>query len=282
MPVEPVNLLRAQLHHLAIESSNPERLAEFYARALRLEFTRDGDRFVGTGPERCVVICPGRDKALAYAAYAVDSVEQLPVLRERVVRHGGRELRSPTALFAEGAVCVADPDGNFLIFGVPRIPASDDCAVTLRARLQHVVVASRDCVAMAQFYERVLGFTLSDKVVDEEGAMRTAFLRSGVEHHTFAVFQASENRLDHHCYEAGDWGLIRDWADYMTGWGIPIQWGPGRHGPGNNLFIFVHDADGNWVELSAELERVSAGRPVGVWPHEQRTLNLWGQGLMRS
>jgi catechol 2,3-dioxygenase-like lactoylglutathione lyase family enzyme len=135
---------------------------------------------------------------------------------------------------------------------------------------------------MAQFYERVLGFTLSDKVVDEEGAMRTAFLRSGVEHHTFAVFQASENRLDHHCYEAGDWGLIRDWADYMTGWGIPIQWGPGRHGPGNNLFIFVHDADGNWVELSAELERVSAGRPVGVWPHEQRTLNLWGQGLMRS
>ena len=105
---------------------------------------------------------------------------------------------------------------TFWYFGVPRIRASDDTAVTLRARLQHVVVASRDCVAMAQFYERVLGFTLTDKVVDAEGTMRTAFLRSGVEHHTFAVFQASENRLDHHCYEAGDWGLIRDWADYLA------------------------------------------------------------------
>lgn len=62
MTVETVNLLRAQLHHIGIESSNPEKLAEFYARALRLEFTRDGDRFVGTGPRRAssapnTVIC---------------------------------------------------------------------------------------------------------------------------------------------------------------------------------------------------------------------------------
>lgn len=91
MTVETVNLLRAQLHHIGIESSNPEKLAEFYARALRLEFTRDGDRFVGTGPQRCVVICRGRDKALAYA---VDSVEQLPTLRERAAQPAARRTRS--------------------------------------------------------------------------------------------------------------------------------------------------------------------------------------------
>ena len=63
---------------------------------------------------------------------------------------------------------------------------------------------------------------------------------------------------------------------------IFVKWGPGRHGPGNNLFLFFHDPDGNWVELSAELERVSEERPIGNWPHEERTLNSWGQGLLRS
>jgi hypothetical protein len=23
-------------------------------------------------------------------------------------------------------------------------------------------------------------------------------------------------------------------------------------------------------------------RPAGVWPHEERTLNLWGKAIMRS
>jgi catechol 2,3-dioxygenase len=31
--------------------------------------------------------------------------------------------------------------------------------------------------------------------------------------------------------------------------------GPGRHGPGNNLFVFFDDPSGNHIELSAEMER---------------------------
>jgi catechol 2,3-dioxygenase-like lactoylglutathione lyase family enzyme len=127
-----------------------------------------------------------------------------------------------------------------------------------------------------------LGFTLSDIVVDGGGGIRTVFLRSSQEHHSFAVFQASENRFDHHCYEVGDWNDIRDWADHMAAARIPLKWGPGRHGPGNNLFMFVHDIDGNWIELSAELEIVAHDRPAGTWPHEERTLNSWGQGMLRS
>ncbi|MBU6206740.1 MAG: hypothetical protein KGQ42_03550 [Alphaproteobacteria bacterium] len=50
----------------------------------------------------------------------------------------------------------------------------------------------------------------------------------------------------------------------------------------NNLFVFIHDPDGNWVELSAELAQVAADKPAGEWPHEVRTLNFWGQGMLRS
>ncbi|WP_375392801.1 VOC family protein, partial [uncultured Sphingomonas sp.] len=107
-------------------------------------------------------------------------------------------------------------------------------------------------------------------------------LRCSHEHHSLAMFQTAEARLDHHCLEAGDWGLIRDWGDHFAGEHIPLKWGPGRHGPGNNLFMFIHDLDGNWIELSAELEQVAPDRAVGDWLHEERTLNSWGAGLLRS
>jgi catechol 2,3-dioxygenase len=63
---------------------------------------------------------------------------------------------------------------------------------------------------------------------------------------------------------------------------IPLWWGPGRHGPGNNLFFMVEDPDGHKVEFSAELERMPPEMAPRTWPHEQRTLNLWGSAWMRS
>jgi len=61
---------------------------------------------------------------------------------------------------------------------------------------------------------------------------------------------------------------------------IPLMWGPGRHGPGNNIFIFVEDPDKNWIEISAELE-IMYDRPAKNWPHEEYTLNSWGRGILR-
>ena len=89
-------------------------------------------------------------------------------------------------------------------------------------------------------------------------------------------------RLDHLCFEAEKWDDIRDWADHLVAADTEIIWGPGRHGPGNNLFLFFKDPDGNWLEVSAELETKTPGDPPGIWKHEPRTLNLWGDAVMRS
>ena len=42
----------------------------------------------------------------------------------------------------------------------------------------------------------------------------------------------------------------------------------------------VRDPDGNWIEISAELE-VMHDRPVKEWRHEPQTLNSWGRAIMR-
>jgi catechol 2,3-dioxygenase-like lactoylglutathione lyase family enzyme len=185
-------------------------------------------------------------------------------------------------MFQPGAILVVDPDGNRIAFGLSRHLSDLSSGERLPARLQHVVVASPDAIALSRFYQDAFGFLISDEVFDDAGELRTTFLRCSPEHHSFAVFQAHETWFDHHCYEAGDWGLIRDWADRFAGLDLPIQWGPGRHGPGNNLFVFIHDPDGNWLEISAELEVVAPDRPAGAWRHEQKTLNKWGSAPLRS
>jgi len=276
--------LQATLHHIGITSPDPAKLADFYHRALGLTFDSHDGRWTGAARDRVLIIKPGARRQLLFAAYAVQDPGQLTALHSRITAAGVTQTANPTHLFHAGAVSVQDPDGNHYVFGMPaRQPALPSTRTAQRlARLQHVVVASTDAERVATFFRDVLGFTASDNVVDVEGRLRTCFLRCSDEHHNFAVFQAAETSFDHHCYEAGDWSLIRDWGDHLAAERIPIEWGPGRHGPGNNLFLFVHDTDGNWVELSAELEVVRPDRPAGSWRHEERTLNSWGQAPLRS
>jgi catechol 2,3-dioxygenase-like lactoylglutathione lyase family enzyme len=281
-PQQPA--LQARLHHLQLLSPDPHALAVFYSRCLGMTITPlSRDRWLCQGPQRHLIIAPGATGTLGFAAYSVADTAVLDALAGRLRAAGIEPQRCDSSLFAPESVGFLDPDGNHFVFGVAGAEATaSGTAGALPARLQHVVLASSNAARMLDFYCDVVGFRLSDRVVDESGAMRTCFLRTDHEHHSLAIFQADGNRLDHHCYESADWNSIRDWGDHFASMHLPVEWGPGRHGPGNNLFVFVHDPDGNWVEISAELERVAPDRPVGAWPHEERTLNSWGRGVLRS
>lgn len=274
--------LSASLYYIAIGSSDPAALAAWHASVMGLALTQTPTGILGRGPSRNVFFKNGEPNTLAHAGYAVENEEQLDLLAGSLLKNSWPfERLTSHPLFRPGAISIRDPDENEMHFGLvaENLPP---CGTGLVARLQHVVVASRQAGRLSEFYQNVLGFTLSDNVVADDGEIKTAFLRCSSEHHSFAVFQASSDRFDHHCYEAGDWSLIRDWGDHFSALNVKVEWGPGRHGPGNNLFMFVHDHDGNWLEISAELEIVTNDRPVGTWPQAERTLNLWGKGHLRS
>lgn len=275
--------LQGHLHHLQLFSPDPYALAVFYSRCLGMTVTPLGDRWLCQGPQRNLILARGASGSLGLAAYAVADKVVLDALAGRLRAAGIEPQRCDMPLFAPGPVGFLDPDGNHFVFGIPAAEAAPSAsAEALPARLQHVVFASSNAARMLDFFCDVVGFRLSDRVVDTTGVLRTCFLRSDHEHHSLAIFQADSNRLDHHCYESPDWNSIRDWGDHFASMHLPLEWGPGRHGPGNNLFVFVHDPEGNWVEISAELERVAPDRPIGAWPHEERTLNSWGRGVLRS
>ena len=272
--------LRANLHHLKLASPAPDRLANFYGQALDMAVERADGVWTCTGPRRKLLFVEGPAKKLVSAGYAAADEGVLDRLQTRLAAHSVRIDDTPTGLFRERAVSFWDPDGNAIVFGLAE--GNSASAGRMPARLQHLVVGSTNAGAMVEFYTSVVGLRESDRVNDDEEQMRTSFMRTDSEHHSFAVFQTTECRLDHHCYEVTDWNAIRDWGDRFAELRTPIKWGPGRHGPGNNLFLFIHDPDGNWVELSAELMIVPDHKPVGRWRHEEHTLNSWGQAFLRS
>lgn len=278
-------LWNARLLIVERASEDAKACAEWYAALLgdpAVELAHDVWQV--RGPDRWMLFRTGTPKTVPMVVFAFPTVEQLGAYRAHL------QLSAQTvhpvapnlaALLGEHAFGLRDPDHRTIVFCVAP-PQPETTRIALPGRLQHFVCASSQTIAMMEFYRDVLGFIESDRVVDNDGDLSSSFVRSDAEHHSFAVFRAPQPGPDHHAYEVPNWNAIRDWADHCGDLEIPLWWGPGRHGVGNNLFFMIEDPDGYKVEFSAELELMTDSQPYREWPHGPRALNLWGNAWMRS
>ena len=93
---------------------------------------------------------------------------------------------------------------------------------------------------------------------------------------------------DHPCVIVGDevidlsgvdWGAIERYADQLARLGKRLVWGPGRHGPGRNLYTYTADPDNAIVEAYADLLIISDESnyvPINWNASGDAALNLWG------
>jgi hypothetical protein len=250
---------------------------------MRITELDDGRIFCST-PKRRVINALGQSRTLGFAAYGFDCEKSFDVLRRRVELLKIPITDSNSPLFGDSAFRITDPDGTSLIFGLidKGIDMMDQQhPESLSGRLQHIVMGSKRCEEFVRFYSVDLGFMPSDFVYRSDGVLTICFLRSDDEHHSFAVLQTAEYRFAYHCYETVGWGALKNLGDRFAERRIPVEWGPGRHEPGNN-FIFIHDPDVNWVEFSGEMQIVPSNRTAGRRNHEEQTLNLWGRAPLRA
>ncbi len=273
--------LRAHLAGIGLTSTDVRRLSAFYTDVVGYKGELSDEIWTGTLEGRSLQVRCGAINRLDYAAFALPDRHSLSHLQDRLLAASVEFENVETPLLG-AAIKLIDPDGNVLFFGAAAGGSSQSPRPARPSRLQHLVFASDEAPAMVRFYCNVVGFSPSDYVKDNDGNLTSAFLRCSAEHHSLAVFRGSRKRLDHFCYDVEDWMRIRDWADRFAEHRIPLRWGPGRHGPGNNLFFFINDPDGNWLEFSSDLEQVEEPRPIKLWAHEEWTLNSWGAAYMRS
>jgi catechol 2,3-dioxygenase len=270
--------LRAVVERLVLSSPDVDAIAAFYGSAFGYEVERVGGERRCTGSQRSLWFRPGQANKLLEVHFRFEDPDAYSRFRERI----GTQSAATWFEVNNSSVSLKDPEGRVLCFFVGDAPPLSEATTLPTARLQHYAVRSPRPQELAAFYSEHLGFTISDFVRDAQGDLSAVFLRTNAEHHALAIFRSTECRFDHLSCETGDWNELRAWADRMAQVRVPMAWGVGRHGPGNDTFFMVKDPDGNLAEISCDLEICAEDRPAGVWAHEARTLNLWGAAIMRS
>jgi catechol-2,3-dioxygenase len=174
----------------------------------------------------------------------------------------------------------SDPDGNRIEIAVAPDDMITPPAATRGGRalmrphaLQHIALNTARLEEMVEFYTESLGFDISDWLLRE-----CAWLRCNNDHHTIMLTQGNPG-IDHIGYSIADGAELLRWADHLSRHEVPILWGPGRHGAGDDLFLRFADPGGNHIELSAGLQQFydrDVTTPPRLWHTRSVALNLWG------
>ena len=147
----------------------------------------------------------------------------------------------------------------------------------LARRFGHVSFGCPDPAEMERFLVDVLGFRVTDRLFDRR------WLRCGVEHHGIALFESERTFpfLHHYAFQMENWGAIERYCDHLAFLGKPLVWGPGRHGPGRNIYTYLPDPQNTIVEAYTDLLEVfdeAAYEPIDWTDSGYAALNLWGPG----
>jgi catechol 2,3-dioxygenase len=273
--------IQASLQCIHLYSPQPQALAEFYSRIYGMVLTQNGEDFVCMGPGRTVAFSHGAANQLRYAQFGLHSPAAWSAFAARTQDLPAQAVPERLATRAQ-ALAFRDPDGNRMVFTLADAEGEIASDAPSAATSQHFAVRTTRVAEMQAFYRDQLGFVVSDEVRDDAGELRACFLRTDSLHHAMALFGAPITCFDHQSFETPGWDDMKKWGDRMAALKVPIVWGIGRHGPGNDVFFMVRDPDNNLAEISSEIEVCAPSRPTGQWPHEERTLNLWGKAIMRS
>lgn len=109
-------------------------------------------------------------------------------------------------------------------------------------KLGHLTLLSSDFDKAESILADFLQFRLSDTVPE-----LFRWYRCNSDHHGIGLGHGPD--LLHHCaFELSCFEEFRALGDHVVREGRQLVWGPGRHGPGNNLFTYMFDPGGGLIE----------------------------------
>lgn len=140
-------------------------------------------------------------------------------------------------------------------------------------KISHVNLNCAENDASFAFMRDALGFRLSDQT----SSFR--FLRCGADHHSLVIGFNKAATLNHVAFEMADLDSVMRGIGRMRDHGYPVEWGPGRHGPGNNAFAYFCGPEELPLEYTAEMllvdeSYVTGGPQDWTWPPGR--VDQWG------
>lgn len=200
--------------------------------------------------------------------------DELAGLVQRVAEAGWPA--TPTVSYDPGGgqgIIVQLPEGELLRFLAGSAEVDPIAGRDLPVRLTHVVFNSVDAETSADAAERVLGFRVSDRT------RGMVFVRCNASHHTVAFARAGFSSLNHIAFEMLDLDAVMRGIGRLRDHRLTPAWGPGRHGPGANVYAYYIAPFGPVIEFSTAVEKVPEDYRVGgpddwTWPANR--IDQWG------
>jgi len=139
----------------------------------------------------------------------------------------------------------------------------------------HVQLRTPDVASLAMFFNKV-GFRVTDygKAPDKEFYF-AVFMRANEFHHQFALF-AGKTGLHHIALETDSIDFLKI-GDHFSRLRVSAEYGPGRHMPGDSIFLYVRDPFGNRIEITSPMQMVGFEQPAKrITEQFPFMVNMWG------
>jgi catechol 2,3-dioxygenase len=240
--------------------------------------TPDAVWFAGDGADPYLVkLQAGSTDAIHSVTFAAAPGTDLAQLRARVLEAGATpegEIGAISDLGGGWGFTIRDTAGRRyrVVQGAEqRLPIQS--RTSRPGRLAHVNINTTDVHRDIRFFEQGLGFKLTDL------SSTMGFLRTNDDHHAVVLAINPVDTLNHIAFNHDHWEDVMTAAGRMCDAGIGIGWGPGRHGPGANVFTYFVNPFGFVVEHTAEVLLVDDSYKVGgpedwIWPKGR--VDRWG------
>jgi catechol 2,3-dioxygenase-like lactoylglutathione lyase family enzyme/predicted enzyme related to lactoylglutathione lyase len=268
-------------------ASNLGEAARFYEDVWYLapvERRNEAQYFRGTGAYHHVLgLHAGTRPAVVRIVFDVADRDSI-VLLHRAISAAGVKADAPAQYSTPGGgygFGCKDPEGRNLIFVCNCADHADaaDCADRPR-KIAHVNLNTRGFDASLDFFTRTLGFRL----VDENAPLW--FLHcANSDHCSIVLAKTGMPTLNHVAFEMPDCDSMMRGIGRMKDSGYPVEWGPGRHGPGNNLFAYFCGPDEVPLEYTAEVLQIDDSyepRSSAFWKYAPGRSDQWGITQPRS
>jgi catechol 2,3-dioxygenase len=168
-----------------------------------------------------------------------------------------------------------DPEQrNFVVVHDDRARAAAEAKPDTPHKISHINLNSADYDLTTAFFAEVLGLRL----IDESGRARF-FHAFCADHFSIALVRAENATLNHVAFELPDLDSVMRGAGRMKDNGYPVEWGVGRHGPGNNVFAYFAGPDEIPLEYTSEMLQIDDSyvpRGPDYWKFPPGRTDQWG------
>ena len=186
--------------------------------------------------------------------------------------------------FQQRTLLASDPDGAKLEFCahmetrprmfLDKMNHRGACA----QRLDHFQTMAAEMIPTCAFYNE-LGFRYSEYIAHQDRLLAAFMYRKGT-CLDLAIVPGMAPRLHHFAYTVSESHDIFTACDIagLLGYPTNVERGPGRHGPGGMLFVYILDPDGHRIELfSSHYQTIDLEIEPVRWDAASLSTNLrWG------